>query len=166
MVRVIIVIFMCLLFWLICFLNTGSDKKNMLGFRSYPKEVQEAVRKDPLLGNMAPEHIDLGKVLLENILLFTVIFFVVGIILKYTTGFINFYDAFIYFLILGETINLFDLVVIDLIWWRNSKRIRYSSIQDKKLYQNPKVHIDSFIRGCLMYFVIAIFVGRLITLLP
>lgn len=116
MVRVIIVIFMCLLLWLICFLNTGSDKKNMLGFRSYPKEVQEAVRKDPLLGNMAPDRIDLGKVLLENILLFTVIFFVVGIILKYTTGFINFYDAFIYFLILGETINLFDLVFIDLIW--------------------------------------------------
>ena len=79
--------------------------------------MQEAVRKDPLLGKMAPDRIDLGKVLLENILLFAVIFFVVGIILKYTTGFINFYDAFIYFLILGETINLFDLVVIDLIWW-------------------------------------------------
>lgn len=39
MLRIIFVIGLCLLFWLICYLNTGSDKNNMIGFRSYTKEV-------------------------------------------------------------------------------------------------------------------------------
>lgn len=40
LVKIAVIVGLCLLFWLICFLNTGNDTKNMLGFRSYPKEVQ------------------------------------------------------------------------------------------------------------------------------
>ena len=32
---------LCLLLWLICYLSTGNDLKNMFGYRSYPKEVQD-----------------------------------------------------------------------------------------------------------------------------
>lgn len=28
-----------------CYLNTGTDKKNLLGFRSYPDKVKEKVKK-------------------------------------------------------------------------------------------------------------------------
>ena len=81
---------------------------------------------------------------------------IVGFIIKWTLGFKDFLDAFIYFLILGETLNVFDLVVIDLLWWKNTRRIRFSSIQNKELYQNPKTHLDSFYRAILMYIVVAI----------
>ena len=40
-VKILVVIGFCFLFWLICYANPGSDEKNMRGFRSYPKEVQE-----------------------------------------------------------------------------------------------------------------------------
>lgn len=146
---------MCLLLWIICYMNTGDDKKNMLGFRSYPKAVQELVKRDPVLGKTAPANVNMVKVLAENIILFTVIFVIVGIILKHTAGFDGFTDAFIYFLILGETLNLFDLLIIDLLWWRNTSRIRFSCVPDKKLYQDPAVHIKSFLRGIIMYLVVA-----------
>lgn len=166
MLKLFFVIGLCLLFWLICFLNTGNDQKNMLGFRSYPKEVQELVRKDPVLGKIAPAEINIGKVLISNFILFGIIFLLVGLIIKYTMGFNGFADAFIYFLILGEVLNLFDLIIIDLLWWRNTPRIRFSCVSDKKMYQNPSVHIASFIRAIFMYLTIALIIAGILTILP
>lgn len=165
MLKIGLTIGLCLLFWGICYLNTGNDGKNMIGFRSYPSEVQELVRKDPVLGKLAPKEINMVKVLISNLILFTVIFLIVGLIIKFTVGFNGFMDAFIYFLILGETLNLFDLVVIDLLWWRNTERIRFSCARDKKLYQNPSVHIASFSRAIVMYLMIALLVAAILTVL-
>ncbi len=166
MLKIGFIVGLCFLFWVICYLNTGNDQKNMIGFRSYPNEVQELVRKDPVLGKLAPKEINMVKVLITNFILFTVIFLIVGLIIKFTVGFNGFMDAFIYFLVLGETLNLFDLVVIDLLWWRNTERIRFSCVRDKKLYQNPSVHIASFSRAIVMYLMIALLVTAILTVLP
>lgn len=166
LVKILIVIGFCLLFWLGCYVNTGTDKKNLLSFRSYPKEIQQIIYEDDTLSKNVPAAINLFKVLLSNIITFTVIFAIVGIILKYTIGFKGFADTFLYFLIFGEVINLFDLVVIDLLWWRNSKRIRFSFAPDKKLYTNPKAHIDSFLRGVPTFAVTALLAAGIIQILP
>ncbi|MGN0351024.1 MAG: hypothetical protein ACI4ES_05170 [Roseburia sp.] len=83
-------------------------------------------------------------------------------ILKFTIGFQDFAEILIYFLIFGEVLNLFDLVVIDLLWWRNTKRIRFSFIPGKQFYQNPKQHVDSFFRGILVFALVAVIVSVLI----
>ena len=159
------IIGLCLLLLLICYLNTGSDEKNMRGFRSYPKEVQNLVRRDAVLGQTAPLEVNLVKVLSCNFALFTTIFLAIGLVIKHTVGFDGFADAFAYFFILGEVMNLFDLVVIDLLWWRNTPRIRFSCAQDKELYQDPSVHIASFARGVVMYVAVAAGVAGLLTML-
>ena len=163
--RVFVVVFLCLLFWFICYLNTGSDKKNMLGFRSYPKVVQDLVRKDEALSKMVPGEVNLVKVFISNFALFTIIFLIVGLIIKFTSGFNDFKDAFVYFLLLGEIMNLFDLLVIDLLWWRNTSRIRFSCASDKALYQDPSVHLASFYRGAMMYLIVVFLVSFIITLI-
>ena len=165
-VKIIVVIAFCLFWWLMCYLNTGGDKKNMLGFRSYPKQVQELVRKDPVLGKTAPREINMVKVLSGNVLLFTLVFLLIGAALKYTVGFADFADAFLYILILGEAVNLFDLLVIDLMWWRNTPRIRFSCARDKELYKNPEMHVGSFLRGIPMYLLVAVLVAAFLSLLP
>ena len=159
------IIGLCLLLWLICYLNTGSDEKNMRGFKSYPKKVQNLVRRDAVLGQMAPLEVNLVKVLVYNFVLFTVIFLVIGLVIKHTVGFDGFADAFIYFFILGEVLNLFDLVVIDLLWWRNTPRIRFSCAQDKEVYKDPSVHIASFARGVVMYIAVALVAAGILTML-
>lgn len=164
--KICVVIGMCLFWWLMCYLNTGSDKKNLLGLRSYPPEVQELVRTDPVLGQSAPAEANLVKIFFSNLLLFTVVFLIIGVILKYTVGFNGFVDAFLYILILGEVLNLFDLLVIDLLWWRNTPRIRFSCVEDKALYQDPKMHVGSFVRGLPMYLVVALIVAGILAVLP
>lgn len=153
-------IIICAIMWLICFLNTGSDEKNLIGLRSYPTEVQETIRSSEKFKDKV-KPTNLVKVFLSNLVMFVVVILVFGLFTKSDKFLTNFLNA----LILGEVLNLFDLVVIDLLWWRNTKRIRFSDIPEKEAYQNPKQHVDSFLRGIIMYLLVALIDGLLLTVL-
>lgn len=145
--QIIVGIILYGLFFMMCYLATGSDKKNLGGFRTYPDEVQKRVYQDEVLGKLAPKEISTPITLLSNMMMFTVVFSVLGIALKEALCLGEFGATFLYFLILGEGLNLFDFVVIDLLWWRNAERIRFSCVPEKEMYQDPKKHIESFVRG-------------------
>ena len=58
----------------------------------------------------------------------------------------------------------FDLVVIDLLWWRHTKRVRFSGTENRpELYADPGKHISSFLRGIVMFLLVAILDGWLLT---
>lgn len=158
----IIAIVFWFLYWGICFLCTGGDKKNLIGLRSYPDEVQTCVRKK--YGNAAPKEKSIPSILLGNLILFTVVFSVIGLIFKSVLAFDGYLSAFLYFLVFGEGLGLFDLLVIDLLWWRNTKRIRFSFIPEKEAYQNPEKHIGSFVRGIPLFAVIAALSALIVSL--
>ena len=82
-------------------------------------------------------------------------FSILGLIFKGALGLDSYGAAFWYFLIFGEGLGLFDLLVIDLLWWRNTKRIRFSFLPKKEAYQNPEKHVGSFLRGILLFAAIA-----------
>lgn len=147
-----------------CYLGTGTDKKNLGGLRSYPDEVQNRVYQDEVLGKLAPQKTSISITLLSNLVMFTVVFSVLGIALNEILSLDNFRTTFLYFLILGEGLNLFDLVVIDLLWWRNSSRIRFSCVPEKEMYQNPKKHVESFIRG-IPVFALAALLAALVVMI-
>ena len=151
-----------LMYWGICFICTGTDKKNLAGLRSYPDEVQAAVRER--LGNKVPAAKSVPSVLTGNLLLFTVVFSIVGIALRGLLSFDGYFSAFWYFLLLGEGLGLFDLMVIDLLWWRNTQRIRFSFLPNKAAYQDPSKHIGSFVRGIPLFAVVAALSAAVVTL--
>lgn len=47
--RILVGVILYLLFWGTCYMATGTDKKNIGGFRSYPDEVQNRVYQDEVL---------------------------------------------------------------------------------------------------------------------
>ena len=153
------------LYWGICFLGTGTDRKNLIGLRSYPDEVQKRVRSDPQLGKDVPEAKSAAVILLSNLLLFTVVFSVLGLALKNVLNLQDYLSAFLYFLAFGEGLGLIDLLVIDLLWWRNTKRIRFSFLPEKKYYRNPEKHIGSFLRGIPLFAAIAALTALIVTVL-
>ncbi len=153
------------LYWFFCFLSTGTDKKNLLGLRSYSDEVQKIVKNEPSLAYCLPKEKSILSILFGNFLLFTVVFSVLGITLKSVLGLTDYLSAFIYCLILGEGLGVFDLLVIDLLWWRNTKRVRFSFIPEKQAYQNPKKHVGSFLRGIPLFAVVAAITTRIVTLI-
>ena len=143
------------LYWGMCFLCTGTQKKNLLGLRSYPEQVQSVIYHDPVLSRQAPKKKSIAQILLSNLLLFAVVFSLLGRIFRRAFALTDFSAAFVYFLLLGEGLGLFDLLVIDLLWWRNTRRIRFDCLPDKKYYRDSSKHIGSFLRGIPLFAAVA-----------
>lgn len=152
---------LCALFFLMCYLGTGSDQKNIRHFSSYPDDVQKVVRKNPALSSQirtpAP-----SAVFLSNLLLFGVVLFLYGLVLKKET----FAQNFLLLVITGEILNLFDLLVIDMLWWRHSPRARFTGTEHMdSAYQDMTKHVNAFIRAIPLFVIVALVDGALLTLL-
>lgn len=89
-----------------------------------------------------------------------VVLFVLGLFIQEK----NFWHNFLALSVIGQGLNFFDLFAIDLLWWRNTKRIRFTKIPEKELYRNPRKHVESFGRAFVMYVIIALADGFLLTL--
>ena len=163
LMKIIVAIAFYFLYWGVCFLGTGTDKKNLIGLRSYPEEVQNRVRSDHQLGKAVPKGKSTAAVWLSNLLLFTVVFSALGLALRGVLNLDGYLSAFWYFLAFSEGLGLFDLLVIDLLWWRNTKRTRFSFLPEKKYYQNPKKHIESFWRGIPLFAAVAALSALIVT---
>lgn len=150
---------LCALLFLLCILGTGTDAKNLQNYSSYPDAVQRRIRAIPEYQHRFREK-NPFLTFTANFLLFLVILFVFGIFIRQS----NFTQNFLSLLILGQTLNVFDLIVIDLLWWRHTPRIRFSKLPQPALYQDPRKHISAFIKAFIMYFAIALIDGYLLTL--
>ncbi len=163
--KMIVVVAFCLLYWFCCFLGTGTDRKNLAGLHSYPDAVQQTVREHSAPGRTVPPEKSLLTILLGNLILFTAVFSVLGLVLKSVLGLNDFRAAFWFFLVLGEGLGLFDLLVIDLLWWRTTKRIRFSFLPEKRHYQDASKHISSFLRGIPLFAVVAMLSAGIVTII-
>lgn len=156
---IIEIIILCAAFFAICFLGTGTDEKNLKSYASYPDEVQRRIREVNEYKGKFHEANKLSKWFV-NLLVFLVLFIIFGAFIREK----DFMQNFINLLILGQALNIFDLLVIDLLWWRNTKCIRLSKVPEKVLYQNPKKHIQAFLRAIPMYIFVAAVDGFVLTL--
>ena len=159
MILAIETIILCIIFFLLCFGGTGTDDKNLKSYSSYPDKVQDQIKEIIEYQGRFKESNKI-IVFISNFLLFLPLFFILGLFIREN----NFYHNLIYLNIIGQSLNIFDLLIIDLLWWRNTKRIRFTKIPEKELYQNPQKHIQSFIRGFILYLIIAIIDGYILTL--
>lgn len=141
------------LFFLICYYSTGGDKKNMKSFYSYPDAVQTKIKQNSVLSKMIPVKSSYLKSFLSNLMLFTVVFIVIGFVLRLS----EFIPAFIYLLILGEGLNLFDLIIIDCFWWSRTKRTQFNNILGDNDYHGIGKHWAAFLRGLPVFACAAFF---------
>ena len=160
MITIFETIIICIVFFLLCYLGTGTDEKNLRSYSSYPDKVQDGIKNIAEYQGHFKENNNKAVTFLSNFLLFLVVLFVFGLIIRSK----NLWDNFLALSVMGQGLNFFDLFVIDLLWWRNTKRIRFTKIPEKELYQNPRKHIEAFGRAFVMYAIVALVDGFLLTL--
>lgn len=165
-ITILLTILLCLAFWGCCYLSTGGNEKNIKAYATYPDEVQAYVRNSPELKEqienanllVSPNPV---KTFLANAILFLVVLFVLGIFVRTSSFFMN----VLRLSVIGQGLNLFDYLVIDLLWWRNTKRVRFRGTENNpKIYQNPRKHTVSFVKGIVMFLIVALADGILLTL--
>lgn len=149
------------LFFFICYLSTGGDKKNMKNFYAYPDVVQAKIRQNNDLSKMIPVKTSYLKSFLSNLILFTSIFIVIGLVLSYS----DFIRTVIFLLILGEGLNLFDLLIIDCCWWSRTDRTHFTDIIESNDYRGISKHWWSFLRGVPVFVCAAIIAAIVICII-
>lgn len=163
---IILTIILSFVFWGCCYISTGDDEKNIKAYATYPEEVQAYLRNNSKLRKqvekanllVSPNPV---KTFLANTIVFLVVLFLLGIVIRTNNLFTN----FLRLSVIGQGLNLFDYVVIDLLWWRNTKRIRFTGTENNpELYRNPRKHTISFLKGIIMFLIIALVDGILLTL--
>lgn len=163
---IVLTILLCFVFWGCCYISTGGDEKNIKALATYPDEIQEYIRNNPKLRKQVEKENLLVssnpvKTFLANAIIFLVVLFLLGIGVRTNSFFTN----FLRLSVMGQGLNLFDYVVIDLFWWRNTKRIRFTGTENNsELYRNPRKHTISFVKGIAMFLIIAFMDGILLTL--
>lgn len=138
-------------------MQEGTD--NLKSYSSYPDEVQSQVKNIAEYRGMFTES-NKAVAFISNFMLFLGLLFAFGVFIREK----DFWNNFVALSVMGQGLNLFDLLIIDLLWWRNTKRIRFTKIQEKELYQNPRKHIEAFGRALIMYLLVALIDGYLLTL--
>lgn len=160
MIVIIETIILCIVFFLLCYLGTGTDEKNLKSYSSYPDEVQSRIKN---IVEYQGQFKESNKIIafVSNFLLFLCLLLILGLLIREK----SFWHNVLALSVMGQGLNLFDLVFIDLLWWRNTKRIRFTKIQEKELYQNPRKHIEAFYRALIMYLLVALIDGYVLALI-
>lgn len=122
MIVIIETIILCIVFFLLCYLGTGTDEKNLKSYSSYPDQVQSCIKD---IAEYQGRFKEINKVVafVSNFLLFLCLLFILGLFIREK----NYWHNFLALNVIGQGLNLFDLLIIDLLWWRNTKRIRFKN---------------------------------------
>ena len=142
-------IVLCLLFTLIVFILSRDPIKTVY---NYPPKIQERVKQLDEYKDYIPTK--KNKVFIKIIA--SIIFLVIiCVVLRYVNGYITFIDSFKNGLLLWTVVNLYDAVVLDIIWFCHDKHFVIKGTEDMvKEYHNYMFHIKGFIVGEILALVI------------
>ena len=157
MVLLIESVFLCALFTLMVYMMSREPIKTLY---NYPQKIQERVRSLPEYQNLIPTQ----KNKLAAKLIASIIFLIIlCIVLRYINGYTIFMDSFKYGFLLWTIVNLYDALVLDIIWFCHDKHFIFKGTEDMvDEYHNYWFHIKGFFIGELLALIICTLAGAII----
>ena len=157
MIIVIESIILCALFTLAVFAISREPIKTLY---NYPPKIQERVKSLDEYKEKIPtqENKIVAKVFAS--ILFLVI---ICIVLRYINGYTTFIESFGYSFLLWTIVNLWDAVVLDIIWFCHDKQFVFKGTEDMvDEYHNYWFHIKGFFIGESLALIICSLAGLII----
>ena len=142
MVIVIESIALCLIFTLMVYLMSREPIKSLY---NYPPKIQERVKSLEEYKDQIPTQKNKLAAKLGACVLFIV---VLSLILRYINGYTTFLQAFGYGFLLWTVVNLWDAVVLDIIWFCHDPHFVFKGTEDMVSdYHDYWFHIKGFFIG-------------------
>jgi uncharacterized membrane protein (DUF485 family) len=129
---------------------------------SYPKAIRKRVESLPEYKNTIKtiERKHIAKKIIA-LIVFAILFFVIN----YFSGTKTFSQTSINTFIMFSVVNVYDLIVLDIILFCHSKKVIIKGTEDMtKEYKNPKHHITAFVKGIFLGFITSIMSGGIMAL--
>ncbi len=157
MVIVIESIILCALFTLMVFIMSREPIKTLY---NYPPKIQERVKSLPDYKNLIPTQ---KNKLVAKVLASIIFLAILCVVLRYINGYKTFIESFKYGFLLWTIVNLYDAIVLDIIWFCHDKHFIFKGTEDMMdEYHNYWFHIKGFFIGELLALIICTIAGAVI----
>ena len=157
MVILIESVILCALFTLMVYIISREPIKTLY---NYPPKIQERVRSLPEYQNLIPTQ---KNKLVAKIFASIIFLIILCIVLRYINGYTTFMDSFKYGFLLWTIVNLYDAIVLDIIWFCHDKHFIFKGTEDMiDEYHNYWFHIKGFFIGELLALIICTLAGVIV----
>lgn len=157
MIIIIESVILCFLFTLMVYIISRNPIKTIY---NYPPLIQLRVKSLDEYKNIIPNK----KNKIEAKVLASVLFLIIiCIILRYINGYTNFIESFGYGFLLWTIVNLWDVIILDIIWFCHDKHFVIKGTEDMiSEYHNYLFHIKGFFIGEFLALIICTLAGLII----
>lgn len=145
-------IVLCVLFTIMVYVISREPIKTLY---NYPPKIQERVKSLEEYKDKIPTQ---NNKVVAKCFASILIVIIISLILRYINGYTTFIDGFKYGFLLWTIVNLYDAIVMDIIWFCHDPYFVFKGTEDMvKEYHNYWFHIKGFFIGeCLALVVCAI----------
>ena len=157
MILVIEGICLCLLFTLMVYIMSRNPIKTLY---NYPPKIQERVKSLEEYEDKIPTQ---KNKIFAKCLASILIIVIISLILRYVNGYTTFIEGFGYGFLLWTMVNIYDVVVMDIIWFCHDPYFVFKGTEDMvDEYHNYWFHIKGSLIGEVLALVICAIVGLII----
>ena len=148
---------LCLLFTLMVY---GMSRDPIKQLYNYPPRIQERVRSLPAYEGKIPTQKNKLAAKLTASVLFIVI---LSLILRYVNGCTSFLQAFGTGFLLWTIVNLWDVIVLDILWFCHDPRFVFEGTEDMTAdYHDYMFHIKGFLIGEVLALAVCALAGLVV----
>ena len=150
-------IVLCLVFTLLVYLMSRDPINELY---NYPPRIQERVKSlDAYKDKIPTKKNKLAAKIIASVLFIAI----ASLILRYVNGYTTFLQAFGYGFLLWTIVNLWDLVVLDIIWFCHDPHFVIAGTEDMVSdYHDYWFHIKGFFIGETLALVVCVIAGLLV----
>ena len=157
MIIVIESIVLCAMFTIMVYVMSREPIKTLY---NYPPKIQERVKSLDAYKDKIPTQENKIMAKLWASILFLII---ICVVLRYINGYTTFIESFGYGFLLWTIVNLYDAIVLDIIWFCHDKHFVFKGTEDMvKEYHNYWFHIKGFFIEELLALVICGLAGVIV----
>lgn len=157
MILVIESIVLCVLFTIMVFIMSRKPIKTLY---NYPPKIQERVKSLDEYKDAIPTQ--KNKIFAKSLAAILIIV-IISLILRYVNGYTTFIEGFGYGFLLWTVVNIYDAVVMDIIWFCHDPYFVLTGTEDMvDEYHNYWFHIKGSLIGEGLALVICAIVGLVI----
>ena len=142
-------IILCVAFTIMILILSKEPIKTLY---NYPPKIQERVKTLEEYKDQIPTKKNkVGAKLFASVLFIIIL----SCLLRYVNGYTTFLDSFKYGFLLWTIVNLYDAIVLDIIWFCHDKRFVFKGTEDMQdEYHNYLFHIKGFFIGEVLALII------------
>ena len=150
-------IVLCLVFTLLVYLMSRDPINELY---NYPPKIQERVKSlEEYKDNIPTKKNKLAAKIIASVLFIAI----ASLVLRYVNGYTTFLQAFGYGFLLWTIVNLWDLIVLDIVWFCHDPHFVIKGTEDMVSdYHDYWFHVKGFFIGEALALIVCVVAGLLV----